>query len=122
MLPQITTWTEKAEQTVRERILDKRREIQEERMKKVAMRREDLDRYWKGMNDLYEKRIERYRQEELRGPDRKAPIGRAKKELEDMTLRVEQQRKALDAMCKVYDYAPEIINAAWVIPSYYTGN
>ncbi|MBW1794342.1 MAG: DEAD/DEAH box helicase family protein [Deltaproteobacteria bacterium] len=113
----IDMWLRKSEQKVKERIVKKRELIKQERLQKISIRKEDLNRYWKGMNDLYEKRIEKYKMEESWGMDRKAPLGRAKRELEDLNARVGRQRKILEAMCNIYDYSPEIINAAWIIPN-----
>jgi hypothetical protein len=116
-LPQIEAWVSESEKTVREKIVAKKEELRNERFKKISIRREDLDRYGEGMKDLYEKRIQKYRMEESWGKDRKAPLGRANRELEDLNKRVEQQRKILDAMSNIYEYAPEITNVAWIIPN-----
>ncbi|MBW1716034.1 MAG: SWF/SNF helicase family protein [Deltaproteobacteria bacterium] len=116
-ISKIDNWLRKSEQRVRDKIAAKKEKIKSERLQKISIRREELDRYWKGMSDLFEKRIEKYKREESWGMDRKAPLGRARRELEDLNKRVDKQRKNLEAMCNIYDYAPEVINVAWIIPN-----
>ncbi|MFQ5675507.1 MAG: hypothetical protein ACE5G1_06375, partial [bacterium] len=106
----------KAEQLVKQKISEKKQKIESERKKRIAMRCEDLDRYYQGMLELHSQRLKKYEREKEIGLERTALINREKFEIETLEKRVNQQRNLLKVMGNVYDYAPEILNAAWIIP------
>lgn len=109
-------WMARAEQLVRNKIAETKLRLETERKERVALRLQDVERYWQGMSELRRQRLKKYDMEKARGLERTALINLEKFELEKLGQHVDQQRKILQAMKNVYDYAPEILNAAWIIP------
>jgi hypothetical protein len=109
-------WLARAEQLVRDKIAETKRRLETERKERVALRLQDVERYWQGISELRRQRLKKYEKEKAQGVERTALINLEKFELEKLEQHINQQRKILQAMENVYDYAPEILNAAWIIP------
>jgi hypothetical protein len=122
----IDEWMPRAEQIFIEEVEKKKAVLKEERNQKIQARLTDLERYWKGMQDRYKKKINLLESEldlyeefgEEFTKSTRTQLTRTKNEMDRVKKRVDQQREMLSAMKKIFAHAPEILNVAWIIPSY----
>ncbi|MDL0135827.1 helicase-related protein [Halobacterium salinarum] len=97
-------------------------EARSERERDIEIKREHAERYFAEQIEEWEERLETYQQRAEQGRDMSAPIGNAKQKLESLRRERKAELAQLDEEQHVTPEEPDLVTAAFVVPSPQGGN
>jgi len=92
-------------------------EARSERERDIEIKREHAERYFKEQIEEWEERLETYQKRAEQGQDMSAPIGNAKQKLESLRRERDAELAQLDEEQHVTPEEPDLVTAAFVVPS-----
>lgn len=90
-------------------------EARNEREREVTIKRQHAERHFSEQINTWEDRLETYRQRADEGADMSAPLGNARRRLEELRRKRERELAQLDEDKYVTPEEPTLVNAAYVV-------
>jgi hypothetical protein len=95
-------------------------EARDEREREVSIKRQHAEQHFSERISTWEERLETYQQRDDEGADMSAPIGNARRNLEELRRERDQELSQFEEDKHVTPEEPTLVSAAFVMPSHST--